>query len=274
AFSYAVQDFVLNKHYFIGRLIMPSGDSSHLYRPLLYGAIDLSKDRAFYYVCLVFLALTMAAALSFRRNRSGRVLIAARDNQRAAPAYAINLARTRLAAFAVSGGIAGVAGVLFAYAQRDVVPGSYSVEASILVFLAAAIAGVSSVWWSVFGVMALEASVAFGPRLYDLTHSQTLESVLPLLLTGPLLLINQYFYPGGSAQSGYDRRDQWLRKLAGKHGIIVPSLVADVRVDQEAERDVIVEAERHVEAAAEGGGEADIPAGTPPGRGPRAGAPR
>lgn len=262
AFSYAVQNFVLNKHYFIGKHIMPSGDSSHLYRPILYGVINLSGDRAFYYVCLVFLALTMAAALSFRRNRSGRVLIAARDNQRAATAYAINLARTRLAAFAVSGGIAGVAGVLFAYAQRDVVPGSYSVEASILVFLAAAIAGVSSVSWSVFGVMALEASVAFGPRLYDLTHSQTLESILPLLLTGPLLLINQYFYPGGSAQSGYDRRDGWLRKLANRHGIVVPSLVADVRVDEKSgEDDVIVAAERHVEVMA---GSEEEPTGAAP----------
>ena len=273
AFSYAVQNFVLNKHYFIGKHIMPSGDSSHLYRPVLYGVIDLTDDRSFYYVCLIFLALTMAAALAFRRNRSGRILIAARDNQRAAPAYAINLARTRLAAFAVSGGIAGVAGVLFAYAQRDVVPGSYSVEASILVFLAAAIAGVSSVSWSVFGVMALEASVAFGPRLYDLTHSQTLESILPLLLTGPLLLINQYFYPGGSAQSGFDRRDQWLRKLAAKHAIVVPSLVADVRVEQEGEPDVIVEAERHVEEVVDGGGD-DRTATARPGRRPRAGASR
>jgi branched-chain amino acid transport system permease protein len=266
AFSYAVQNFVLNKHYFIGRHIMPSGDSSHLYRPVLYGVIDLTSDRSFYYVCVVFLALTMAAALSFRRNRSGRILIAARDNQRAAPAYAINLARTRLAAFAVSGGIAGVAGVLFAYAQRDVVPGSYSVEASILVFLAAAIAGVSSVSWSVFGVMALEASVAFGPRLYDLTHSQTLESVLPLLLTGPLLLINQYFYPGGSAQSGYDRRDQWLRKLADKHGIVVPSLLADVRSDEPGDSHAIVDAERRVEEAAAVAEEGAPPVAAPPAR--------
>jgi branched-chain amino acid transport system permease protein len=249
AFSYAVQNYVLNVHYAIGRTILP-GLNTRLYRPLLYGAINLDSDRAFYYVCLVFLGLAMAAAYAFRRNRSGRVLIAARDNQRAAPAYAINLARTRLAAFAVSGGLAGLAGALFAYAQRGVIPDSFSVQDSIMVFLAAAIAGVSSVSWTVFGVMALEASVTFGPRLYDLTHSNTLESVLPLLLTGPLLLLNMYFYPGGSAQSGFDWRDRWLRRLAERRDLVVPSLVADRRVDEAAQAEVVVEAERHVEASA------------------------
>lgn len=245
AFSYAVQNYVLNVHYFIGRAILPTGLSSHLYRPLLYGTINLNSDRAFYFVCLAFLGLVMAAAYAFRRNRSGRVLIAARDNQRAAPAYAINLARTRLAAFAVAGGMAGLAGALFAYAQRGVIPDSYSVQDSILVFLAAAIAGVSSVSWTVFGVMALEASVTFGPRLYDLTHSNTLESVLPLLLTGPLLLLNMYFYPGGSAQSGFDQRDRWLRRIAARRELLVPSLVADRRVDEAAQAEVLVEAGRH-----------------------------
>ncbi|HET6966057.1 MAG TPA: ABC transporter permease [Acidimicrobiales bacterium] len=252
AFSYAVPGFVLNNAYFVGRLILPSGLSAHLYRPVLYGIIDLtsftdSGQRNFYYVCLIFLGLCMACAYAFRRNRSGRVLIAARDNERAAPAYSINLARTRLAAFAVSGGIAGVAGVLFAYDQGNVVAGSYGPQASIMVFLAAATAGISSVGWTVFGVMFLEASVAFGPRIYDLLGS-TWESVLPLLLTGPLLLASLYFYPGGSAQNGFDMRDRWLRRIAERRSILVPSLVADRRVEESAEAAVVLEAERHVAA--------------------------
>lgn len=262
AFSYAVQGFVLNNAYFIGRHILPSGLSAHLYRPVLYGIVDLTSftdqgQRNFYFVCLVFLGLCMACAYSFRRNRSGRVLIAARDNDRAAPAYSINLARTRLAAFAVSGGIAGVAGVLFAYDQGNVVAGSYGPQASIVVFLAAATAGISSVGWTVFGVMFLEASVAFGPRVYDLLGS-TWESVLPLLLTGPLLLLSLYFYPGGSAQNGFDTRDRWLRRIAERRGILVPSLVADRRADEAAESAVVIEAERHVAAVpagADSGGE-------------------
>jgi ABC-type branched-subunit amino acid transport system permease subunit len=245
AFGYAVPDYLLNRHYAVGKSIMPSGLAAHLDRPVLYGVIKLESDRAFYYLCLVFLGLTMLAAYSFRRYRSGRVLIAARDNQRAAPAYAINLTRTRLAAFAVSGAIAGVAGVLFAYSERTVDPASYNISQSILIFLAVAIAGVSSVGWSVFGVMTLVASVAFGPRLYDL-FGGNIAYILPLFLTGPLLVINMYFYPGGSAEWGFGIRDNWLRKIADRRQILVPSLLADRRVEPEGDdRDFMLEAEKH-----------------------------
>ena len=227
AFGYAVPNYLLNGHYWIGEHILPSGLSAHLSRPVLYGRIDLTADRAFYYVCLVFLALVMVAALAFRRNRSGRVLIALRDNERAAAAFAVNPARTRLAAFAISGGIAGLAGVLFAYAQQNVVPGTYEPQASLTIFLAVAIAGVSSVPWAVVGAMAIEVAVVFGPRVYDLFHSTTIETTLPLLLTGPVLLINAYFNPGGSAELGMHKRDDWLRWVAKRRGIVVPALAAD-----------------------------------------------
>lgn len=228
AFGYAVPNYILNQHYWIGQHILPSGLAAHLDRPILYGRIDLTGDRAYYYLCLVFLALVMVAALAFRRNRSGRVLIALRDNERGASAFAVHPARTRLAAFAIAGGIAGLAGVLFDYAQQNVVPGTYSPQASLVLFLAVAIAGVSSVSWAVIGVMVLELSVVFGPKIYDLFHSNTIETVAPLLLTGPLLLINASFNPGGAADQGMQLRDRLLRRVAKRRGLVVPSLVADV----------------------------------------------
>jgi branched-chain amino acid transport system permease protein len=253
AFSYAVQGFVLNDSYFIGRNILP-GPAATITRPVLYGSIDLTShtiggQRAFYYVCLFFLAGCMAAAYAFRRNRSGRILIAARDNERAAPAYAINLARTRLAAFAVSGAIAGVAGVLFAYDLGNIAPGSFGPQESVMIFLAAAVAGISSIGWTVFGVMTLEATVVFGHYIYEWFGS-TMQTVLPLLVTGPLLLLSLYFYPGGSAQNGFDSRDWWLRRIAQRRDILVPSLVADRRAEEQAEADVVLAAERHVQETA------------------------
>jgi hypothetical protein len=90
-----------------------------------------------------------------------------------------------------------------------------------------AIAGVSSVPWAVVGAMGIEAAVVFGPRVYDLFHSTTIETTLPLLLTGPVLLINAYFNPGGAAELGMRRRDDWLRRVANRRRIAVPALVAD-----------------------------------------------
>jgi branched-chain amino acid transport system permease protein len=223
----------------------------------LYGRFDLENDRTYYYVCCIALLLSIVAALAFRRNRSGRVLIASRDNQRAAPAYGINLVRTRLAAFAVSGGIAGLAGSLFAYDQHQVIPGSYGILQSIVVFLAAVIGGLTSVPAAVAGLISYEAFVQFGPNLYK-GLGQNFVAIVPLLLTGPLLLINLYQYPGGTAQVLFDRRDNYLRKLAAKYDILVPSLVADRRIeDENLSGELITEAERHVEEAA-AVGEAEV----------------
>jgi branched-chain amino acid transport system permease protein len=252
AFGYAMQNYVLNKNYWIGRHLLPTGLAPHLSRPVLYGRIDLENDRNFYYVCLVFLALSMAMALSLRRHHSGRVLIAMRDNQRAASSYAVSPVRTRLSAFAVSGAFAGLAGVLFAYSQHNVYPASYDVLRSIAIFLAACIGGLTSVWACVIGVIAFEGFILFLPNLWHalLEHHQTINSVIPLLITGPLLILNLYFNPGGLAEGAFGMRDKYLRKVAARRRIHVPSLVADRRLE-EHEAMALVDAEEAAEQFAQ-----------------------
>ncbi len=232
AFGYAMENYVLNESFPLGRLLLPEGFTATIVRPMLYGRWDLENDRSYYYVCLVALVLVMAAALAFRSNRSGRVVIAMRDNQRAAASYAVNPVRIRLAAFSVSGGMAGLAGALLAYAQHDVIPGSYDILSSIFVFLAAAVAGLTSVWAAVVGVVLFQAIVLFGPELWQGLGQSFVEAV-PLLLTGPLLILNLYTSPGGLAGYAFEQRDKYLRRIAAKRGIHVPSLVADRRIEDD-----------------------------------------
>ena len=73
----------------------------------------------------------------------------------------------------------------------------------------------------------------FGPYIYK-SWGQTWVSVMPLLLTGPLLIVNLYFNPGGLAGWAFDLRDRWLRRVANRHRIHVPSLVADRLVEETA----------------------------------------
>jgi branched-chain amino acid transport system permease protein len=236
AFGYAVENYVLNPNYFIGSHILPSDLAPRIARPFLYGEFDLNDERTFYFVCLIFFALCIAGAMSFRRNHSGRVLIALRDNQRAATSYSVAPVRNRLAAFAVSGAFAGVAGVLMAYLQFQVIPGSFDVTNSIGVFLAAAIGGLGSLAGGVLGVVGFEALVLFGPDLWG-SLGPTWVSVMPLLLTGPLLVANLWFNPGGLAGAVFAARDDWLRRLAARLDIRVPSLLADRRLDAERPAD-------------------------------------
>ena len=71
------------------------------------GPITLTEDAKFYWLCLAFLGLAVALARSLRKNRSGRIFIGVRDNGRLMQAFGVNLARTRIAAFALSGFLAG-----------------------------------------------------------------------------------------------------------------------------------------------------------------------
>lgn len=228
AFGYAMQNYVLNRNYWIGRHILPTSLAANIRRPRLYGRIDLEDNRNFFFTCVVILVVCLASALSFRARRSGRVLIAMRDNQRAAASYAVNPVRTRLAAFAVSGGFAGLAGVLFVYLQHAVIAESFGPIPSIAIFLAACVAGLTSLYAAVTGVVLFEALVIFLPNLYS-SHT-TLVTVMPLLLTGPLLLLNLALNPGGLSEVAFGIRDDWLRRVAERAGLLVPSLLADRRV--------------------------------------------
>src|SRR3954467_75562 len=233
AFGYAMQYYILNSHFWIGEHLLPNPLHPDIRRPMLYGKFDLEDEKAFYFLCVGLLILCLLAAAPFRRQHSGRVLIALRDNQRAAASYSIAPARTRLAAFAISGAFAGVAGVLMAYQQHNVIPGSYDVLSSIGVFLAAAVGGLGSLMGGTLGVIAFEATVLFGPLAWHhLGH--TVSAVMPLLLTGPLLIFNLYTNPGGLAGWVFEQRDKWLRKLAARPRPHAPALVADRRVEQDA----------------------------------------
>jgi branched-chain amino acid transport system permease protein len=238
AFAAAVEGYFLRPDYF-GKYILPKGIAARIQRPYLWGRIDVTSDRAYYYLTVAFLAGVMLIARSFRQNRSGRVLIAVRDNQRAAPAYSINLARNKLAAFAVSGGIASLAGVILAYQLGAIDYGSYGMAASVNIFVYTVVGGLTSIPGAVSGAIILGGLNLFGDNLLK---------GLGFLSTGVGVLVILLFLPGGFAEGFFKMRDSFLRWVANRHDILVPSLVADRRVeDPSAEQDVIEQAEHAIE---------------------------
>jgi len=169
------------------------------------------------------------------------VLISTRDNVRGAQAYGINTIRTRLAAFAVSGAIAGIAGVLLAYQQGNIDASTYGVVPSVAVFVATVMGGLTSLPGAVAGAVLIQAVNLFGERRID---------GISLLVTGPGLLVILLFLPGGFAQGAYQVRDSFLRWVSTRRNILVPSLFADRRVESgEGEADIISKAEEHVESS-------------------------
>jgi ABC-type branched-subunit amino acid transport system permease subunit len=136
--------------------------------------------------------------------------------------FGVSLASTRLAAFAVSGFIAGLAGALLAYQNTVFSPGAFSPEQSIALFVMAVIGGVGSLLGAVLGAVFLIGL----PLLPGLRNIQFIE----LLTSGLGVLLVLAFLPGGLAEGVYRVRDTLLRRVAAKHNIVVASLVADTLV--------------------------------------------
>lgn len=231
AFAGAAQFYLLKEGYPIADAILPSIDPPRVRRPVLWGRIDLANDRSFYYLCLAFLVGSMVLAGRFRRSRSGRVFLAVRDNPRAAPAYAVDVVRTRLAAFALSGAIASVAGVLFIYQTLTFDASTFGIGPSVEVFVATAIGGLSSIGGAVLGAIVVYFVKFLGSDLGVVRAlGDSVADNISLLVTGPGLLLVLYLFPGGMSQLLFGARDRFLRWVADRHQLLVPSLVADRRV--------------------------------------------
>ncbi len=82
-------------------------------RPQL-GPIDFASDKSYLVLCLVILTIVGIVVIQLRNGTTGRYLSAVRGSEVAAASVGINPMRTRIVAFAVSAGIAGVGGALLA----------------------------------------------------------------------------------------------------------------------------------------------------------------
>lgn len=75
----------------------------------------LFDDGNFYLFCLAFLLVALYLDYRLLGSKTGRALLALKENERVAEAFGINVTVYKLIAFTLSGALAGVAGALFAY---------------------------------------------------------------------------------------------------------------------------------------------------------------
>lgn len=75
----------------------------------------LIADSNFFYFCLAFLVVAVYIDYRLLKTKTGRALLALKENERVAEAFGINVTAFKLIAFVISGTLAGVAGALLAY---------------------------------------------------------------------------------------------------------------------------------------------------------------
>ncbi len=216
AFALTLDNYILNQNNF------PQFIQTEVSRPLIWERFDGTDNYVMYLACLAFTVLSILAAVGVRKARSGRVLIATRDNQRAADAASIATTNAKLSGFLLAGVIAGVAGCLDVYLVGGLAVGTFDPVSSLTVFSTAIIGGMGSLTGAIVGVL-----------LFKYLETLTFLGDLRLLINGTGLLVVLYALPGGLGQLIFAQRDRYLRWVANRHDLVVPNLVADKRVEGE-----------------------------------------
>ena len=216
AFAAATSSYLLNEEFFDWWL--PNG---RIARTPLFGLIAVDTETRFYYLTLAGLALTLIAVRGIHESRTGRTLIGVRENERAAQSYGVNVIAAKLTGFAISGFLAAFAGGLFVHQQQAFDASSFVPEQSLAAFTMVVIGGLGSVPGALIGAAFVKGGDYFLP-----TQLNFFTSGLGALFVLMLL-------PAGFSSLAYQARDGYLRAIAARRRILVPSLVADVRADSE-----------------------------------------
>jgi branched-chain amino acid transport system permease protein len=107
--------------------------------------LPMSQDAYIYFVCLAAAGLAVLVMLRLVRGGTGRQLRSVRDNPLIAEAFGVDVARTKVAAFAVSAAFAGFAGGLFAMVNAFVSPDSFQLFKSFEFLAGAIVGGITSI---------------------------------------------------------------------------------------------------------------------------------
>lgn len=112
-------------------------------------------DESLYYLCFICLFLVLLLGRWFLRTHTGRVIIAIRENEQRAELMGYDVRLYKTGVFALSGGIAGLAGVLYANWSEIVTPGLFSLAQSAEIIIWTIVGGVGTLMGPVIGAMAL-----------------------------------------------------------------------------------------------------------------------
>jgi branched-chain amino acid transport system permease protein len=144
----------------------------------------------FYYLCFGLAAICTWMTANVAASRFGRALTAIRDAEVAAEASGIAKPALLAKVFVFSGAVAAVAGGLFASLQSYITPDAFTIDLSILFFIAILIGGRGSILGPLFGTILLTVLPEFAAPL--VAWSTFLYAVL--------LLVIVLAIPGGIAE--------------------------------------------------------------------------
>lgn len=103
----------------------------------------------------ILIMVSLVIVLNLTRSRSGRAIMALRDNRIAAESVGINITKYKLMAFVTSAALAGAAGALYGLNQPSVMAVKFDFNTSILVLVFVVLGGLGNIWGSIIAATVL-----------------------------------------------------------------------------------------------------------------------
>jgi branched-chain amino acid transport system permease protein len=152
--------------------------------------LPLNADQWLYYFTILVAAVMYACAVNLVRSRTGRAIMAIRDNPIAASAMGVNVAVYKSLTFGVSALYTGVAGALGAIAVQFVAPDSFTFTFAIALFVGLVVGGVGSIPGTFLGGL----FILFVPNIAEEVSKGLAQAVY-----GIILIVVIYVMPSGAA---------------------------------------------------------------------------
>jgi len=193
-------------YYFVALERYGGEDGLQIMAQLHIGPFMVPRGAQYYYICLAVLAITLLLFRQVVGSRFGMVLRALSQNERRTVALGVPALPYKIAAFALSGMVTGISGVLLATTQKFVSPADLSWIRSADLVIIAVLGGVSTVWGPVVG------AIVFFVAEISLS-SLTIHWQLPF---GILVIFVGYFLKEGLSSFGFAKTSvSWWRWYRG-----------------------------------------------------------
>ena len=189
--------------YIYRRPVLTGGNSQSVpFRRGSLGPIDLSSQRSYYFVCLGALVVVLALVARLRNSGIGRSIIAVRENENTAAAYTVAPGRTKLTAFALAGGLAGLGGALLGGLVQNIpfTNRFFLIGDSLRLVSIVVIGGLGTLTGPILGSLWVIGLPAIWPD----------NNLVPLFTSSIGMLILLLYFPGGLVQIAYSARGALL----------------------------------------------------------------
>ncbi len=202
---------LMDNVFFQSSSVMGIGGTVSVGRPDILG-MHFATDRAFDVFLAVVLALCVIGVGALRRGRFGRRLVGMNDSPAACSTVGLSLTITKLAVFAFSAGMAGLAGALYGGLNTSVGAAQFDFLFSIAIFVGVTLSGVSLL----SGAVLAGLFVAIGPVIG--AHIPEIPNFTQLLIGFGVVTIGRN--PNGIGRLYAEVNDFWSRRKGGDAPIV------------------------------------------------------